>query len=167
MPCVAGFSLRWSVYASGRGLHPAYFSKKIQSHAHCTCPVKVLSVSGTHTSDLLATEPSVSFWLHHLSLPTTFCLGESGSHLNPSLVVKSSAVCLPPAPLGNLGNTVFYIRGRCNGSNRERWGAAVTTSPLFPLNPHPMVTLSTSSGLSSRHKKKSRHLTEEVDTCIK
>ena len=111
------------------------FPIKLQPHAHCTCPVKVLSVSGTHTCDLLATEPSVSLWLHHLSLPTTFCLRESGSQLNPSLVVKSSAVCLLPAPLGNLGNTMFSIRGRSDGSNRERCCAAVTTTPLFPFNP--------------------------------
>lgn len=99
-------------------LSGALFPIKIQPHAHCTCPGKVLNVSGTHTCDQLATEPSVSLWLHHLSLPTTFCLGGSGSNLNTSPVV----ICLPLAPLGNLGNTMFSIRGRSNESNRERCG---------------------------------------------
>lgn len=36
-PCVAGFSLQWSVYASGCGLHPAHFSNK--NSATCTLHV--------------------------------------------------------------------------------------------------------------------------------
>ena len=73
---------------------------------------------GTHVCDLLAAAPSFSLWSHNLSLPTTFCMGESGPNLNAFLVENSSAVCLPLAPLGNLRNKTV----RNNESNQERFG---------------------------------------------
>lgn len=129
---------------------PGVFFQKF-SHMHIARVQKVSSVA-RHTHLWPAGHRAFCLIL----APSSLCPPPSASHLNPSLVVKSSAVCLPSSSSRKSGNTVFYIRGRCNGST-ERDGVAVTTTPFSPLTPwsvvcptlhrhrdiHPMVSLST------------------------